>query len=318
MGPDDIFPVILTYGWENLHLELADQLLLAGIPPGNCLIVHNPSGHADEWRPTERPGFRSIAMDRNRGYAGGMNRGIAEQRRVGAEVLLLLTHDTRLHADAVPALLDALQRHPDFGVLGLVLDRFADESPPYAVTGRSYGGTSCPNGSVEHLREQPPSVDGIAEVPWTDGSALAIRSVALRDASPLPESYFMYFEEAHLCSVVRTAGWRVGTALGAIAESSPGGTSRPAAYGYLFARNGLDWARRERGAKWALRFGLFQLRLAWRLTPKPGGRRFRDPRTRRVGYALLAGRLWGLVDGLRGRSGPPPRRLAQRGDIAGT
>lgn len=308
MQASDLFPVILTYGIEQTHLELAGQLVAQSVPAENCLVVHNPS-EPGEGLPQVPEGFRSVRMDRNGGYGCAMNRGIREQLATSSEVLLLLTHDTRLGPGAIAALVEAAGHHEDVGVFGFVLDRVDD---------RSFGGMQFPDGSVAHVEQPPAAIDGIVEVPWVDGSALAVRVAALAERDPLPEHYFMYFEEVWLCSGLRRRGWRTATVVDAVASSSPGWSRRPAAQAYLFTRNGIDCLRRARGRRWALRFAGHQLRLIWRLAPKPGGERFRDPRRRRLGYALVLGRALGLLDAVRGRWGPPPPFVLGRGDISGT
>lgn len=303
-----IFPVILTYGREQPHLALAAELVEQGVPAENCLLVHNPSAPGETWLPDAPDGFARELMPRNGGYSTAMNRGLRLQLERGARLVLLLTHDARLRDGAVAAIAAAATRRPDFGVLGFVLDRGAD--------GVSFGGCQRPDGAVTHVVEAPPAEDGIAEVPWVDGSALALRAEAAAGLV-LPERYFMYFEEAALCSALRRSGWRTGTVLDAVAASASGASRRPGAHGYLMTRNGLDWARRERGRRWALRYARHQARVGWRLMPKPGGERFRDPARRRAGYAAVTGRALGVLDFLRGRWGPPPQRLLRAEDIAG-
>jgi GT2 family glycosyltransferase len=134
---------------------------------------------------------------------------------------------------------------------------------------------------------------------------MLVRLAALDAGTPLPEEYFMYFEEAYLCSTLARRGWRTGSVPAATAESAPGGSSRPAAYGYLYARNGLQWARTLGPAR-------------------ASGRAFAWSQLRRIGQDLArrrdlrasAARVHGLVDGLRGRSGPPPAWVLHASDIS--
>lgn len=299
---------ILTYGGSGLHVRLVEQLLGAGLAPEQVLLVHNPSTPG-ETPSSEIRGVRVHTMERNLGYAGAMNRGLALHRRDGREAALLLTHDTRLGDGALDRALAALQGSPRHGVLGFALDQ--------GPAGRSWGSTLHASGVVAPIRERPPGAV-VADVPWIDGSAMLIRLAALPADAPFPERYFMYFEEAYLCSAVRRAGWEVGTALAAEAISEPGGSRRPAAYGYLYARNGLDWARTFAGRRAALRFAAMQVRIAVTDLPKPGGNRFRERDVRRDLYALGAGRILGLAAALAGRWGPPPAFTLPGSDIAST
>jgi GT2 family glycosyltransferase len=149
---------------------------------------------------------------------------------------------------------------------------------------------------------------------FVDGSAMFLR-LAASGPSPMPERYFMYYEEAEVCSVVRERGWSVGTALEAIATSVSGIEHRHGAFEYLYVRNGLDWTRRHRGATAALAYGWRELRRGVQSMPKPWEPRFRDARLRRSGYERLLPRVLGLIDFARRRWGPPPDVLLRMSDI---
>jgi N-acetylglucosaminyl-diphospho-decaprenol L-rhamnosyltransferase len=301
--------VILSFGHAERFRPLVDGLLASGIPAEDVLVVHNPYGAADAWLPATRHGVEVRRMPTNVGYAAAMNRGV-EELAERASCVLLLTHDTRLSPDAVSVLMAASAAAPEYGVLAPAVE--FDGSAATAA----YGSRVTTNGTVAHVTSRP-VVDhrGIADVAWVDGCAMLLRSQAFREAGRLRADYFMYFEEAELCDRMRTAGWRVGVVPAARARSEPGAGSRPTAYGYLFARNGLHWAGRHGGRRLAARFAARQLVASWRDLPKPGGRRFKSRELRRRGVRLAAGRCAGLIAGTLGVTGPPPRALARASDM---
>jgi N-acetylglucosaminyl-diphospho-decaprenol L-rhamnosyltransferase len=301
--------VILSFGRTERFRPLVDGLLAAGISAGDMLVMHNPYGPEDTWVPTAPDGVGVRRMPTNVGYAAAMNRGIDELAD-RASAVLLLTHDTRLAPDAVSLLSAAIESAPEYGVLAPALEFDGSGS---AV---AYGSRVSASGIVAHVTS-PPAVDdrGVADAAWVDGCAMLVRVQALRDAGPLRADFFMYFEEADLCDRVREAGWRVGVVPAARARSEPGGGRRPAAYGYLFARNGVHWSRSHGGRRLAASFALRQLSSSWRDLPKPGGRRFRSGQLRRQGVQLAAGRCVGLIAGALGRAGPPPPLFARKSDM---
>jgi GT2 family glycosyltransferase len=235
-----------------------------------------------------------------------MNRAIGEFERRGMSAVLLLTHDARLDPDTLDVLVSAAQAAPQYGVLGLAIRGAGN-----AAT--SYGANIGADGLAQHVTE-PPGTDDIADVEFVDGSLMLLRLEA-SGARPLPEHYFMYFEEAEVCAAVREGGWKVGTVLAATAASVSGTGQRRAAFQYLYVRNGLDWMLRRRGRLAACRFAAGELRRALRDTPKPGGRRFRDDTRRRAGYEQLLARGLGVVDFVRRRWGPPPAKLLASSDV---
>jgi GT2 family glycosyltransferase len=303
---DDLGVVVLAYGRSNRHGALLDDLRTAGLRDERLVVVHNPDRPADGWRPACPEDATLIALPRNLGYAAAMNRGIGTLAERGHPAVLLLTHDARVALPTLRTLVDAANAAPRYGVLGLAV-RGAGGAPI------SYGAYIDAQGMVRHRSERPAGRH-VADSMFVDGSALFLRLEACGRA-PMPERYFMYFEEAELCSMARARGWRVGTALDAVATSVSGIEQRTAAFHYLYTRNGLDWIGRHRGARAALAYTGHELRRAWRDTPKPGGARFRDARLRRAGYGLLLARTLGIVDVLRHRWGPPPEFLRRMSDI---
>ena len=89
-------------------------------PADSILVVHNPA-EPGEPAPAAPPGCEVLQAERNLGYAGGMNLGIARLRERGAgpPLLLLLTHDARLREGALGALLEASRRSPGSGFSAL-------------------------------------------------------------------------------------------------------------------------------------------------------------------------------------------------------
>jgi GT2 family glycosyltransferase len=310
---NDVAVLILTYGPNARHRELAESLLSDGVAPERLLIVHNPDGSTDGAQPWCPDSVTPLIMDRNVGYGQAMNAGIEQALSDGVRWVLLLTHDVRFDRGGLAALLDARRRADDFGILGPTLCEHA--------TGRvySYGGVDDQRTIVRHLTIRPePGEVGIAPCHWVDGCAALIRADALAEAGSIRGDFFMYFDETELCLRVRRHGWRVGIVLDAVARTAPGELSRPASYGYLFCRNGLAYARAANGWGGVRRAATSQFRLAWEILPRPYRRGFFDVGYVRWALSWVLGIAGGFVAFALGRWGPPPPSLQRMGDIRGT
>ena len=304
--------VVLSYGVRNQQAELVEDLVAAGVPPSQILVVHNPDGTQEGAHLEVLPGVAVCWRKRNEGYGPAMNSGIQHWLERGLEWVLLLTHDVRLEPGAVEELLAVGAQNPSYGVLGPVL---VD-----AKTGRpfSYGGIDMRENIVGHRLDRPRSANGVALCGWVDGSVVLVRARAYQESGPIESRFFMYFEEPDFCVRVRRAGWHVGVALGARAVTDPGLPKRPLAYGYLFCRNGLRYAWRTGGPRRVALAVASQLRMSWYLAAKPYNRRFYDRSFRRMGWPTAAGICLGLLGAARGQSGPPPRFIQRLTDIGGT
>lgn len=301
--------VVLAYGEGGRFGAVVESLLGEGLSPEAIVVVHNPA-EPGEAPPSPPPGCRLVAAERNLGYAGGMNLGIGAARTSDPEMLLLLTHDARLHPGALATLLEAARAQPLAGVLGPALVLAGSEAP------FSFGGITRPSGTNAHRRRPPPTAaSGVAGCDWVDGGTMLVRTAAIDRSGGFDENFWGYCEEADLCLRVRRAGFEVGVVPAARADQEPGGAKRPGAWSYLLTRNGAEYARRAVGFRGAaticLRAGGFVgfdlLRVVAR-TLRAGDRH--EP------WATAVGTARGVQDFLRGRWGPPPSDLPGMGDLS--
>lgn len=310
MAAEALGVVVLAYGGGGEHEPLVASLLAEGVGPASILVVHNPA-EPGEPAPYVPPGCEVLQAERNLGYAGGMNLGIARLRERGADPLLLLTHDARLREGALDALLGAAGRSSQFGILG----------PALVLTGTdvpfSYGGVTGAGGANAHVKEPPAAPgDGVFACDWVDGGTMLIRRDVLEVAGDFDERFWGYCEEADLCLRARRAGYAVGVVLSAQADQDPGATKRLGAWAYLTTRNGIEYARRAAGLRgllsivsrsaWLVGLNLIRTMLrAVRL--RPG-----DPAEP---WTLVVGISRGTLDWFRRRWGPPPPGLPGMGDL---
>jgi N-acetylglucosaminyl-diphospho-decaprenol L-rhamnosyltransferase len=309
----DIYVLILTYGAANKHRELVEVVLESGVSATQIVLVHNPDGSLDGARPWAPLGASTLIMPRNVGYGHAMNAGITFAAERGADWLLLLTHDVQFSGSGLANLLAARHRSDAFAVLGPAL-RQADTGSVY-----SFGGADDGEAMVRHITDEPANrVDGIAECLWIDGCAMLVRPTPVVAAGLLRGEFFMYFDEPDLCLRIRRLGWKVGVVTEASARTSPGGFSRPAAYGYLFCRNGLAYALAAGGRRGLSSFAISQVRLAFRTLLRPTRREFYRPAHQLTSLSRVAGIALGFVAFFAGRWGPPPPLLQRLGDIGGT
>jgi N-acetylglucosaminyl-diphospho-decaprenol L-rhamnosyltransferase len=291
---------------EQTERCLAAVAASEGVTP-DVLVVDNGSAADDAGHFRARLGAdRVLALPNNRGYAGGMNAGLAFWReRGGDDPLLVLTPDATIRPSTLRLLLDELNATPDAGVVG-----------PVVIYSRELGLLSA-GGMVDPSRARAPAVPGpLGDAPydthWIDGCCMLIRPAALDDVAPaFDERYFAYFEETDFNGRVRAVGWRVRVVPGAVIDHPKSVGTLPPYYFYYMTRNNYLFWRKNFGVGTAR----VAVNVAWSTARSVASavRALVVPRRRpelraRVRDARLQvrGALLGTRDHLRGRYGRMP------------
>lgn len=153
---------------------------------------------------------RLIANPSNVGFACANNQAV---RKSSGRYVLLLNSDTEVHAGALQAMTDFMDRHPRAAACGPLLlntdGTLQSSCHPLLTPGREFWRLFFLDrvwrwGSYDQVswnRAEPHLVEVIK------GACLLLRHEALDQVGLLDESYFMYTEEMDLCYRLARAGW---------------------------------------------------------------------------------------------------------------
>lgn len=153
------------------------------------------------------PRVRIIHLQKNLGYAGNNNVGIAAAVESGAEWVFVLNEDVVLAPDAVSRLVQAGQPDPRVGILGPLVYH-ADE--PQVI--QSAGGHLTPGWNSYHAGQNQPDrgqYSAPIAVDWISGCAILVRREVIQQTGMLDERFFYYWEETEWCWRAGRAGWGV-------------------------------------------------------------------------------------------------------------
>jgi GT2 family glycosyltransferase len=196
-----------------------------------------------------------LATGGNLGYAAGNNAGIAVALERRPEFVLLVNPDLRVEPTTVERLLRAAAEVPDAGAIGPRIvhgsdDDAAEAAGPVRIWFDGGVFDRADAGATTHLhmgrpeRELPPG--GPRDVDYVTGACLLLRADAVRAVGPLPEDYFLYFEETDYNQQLAAAGWRlvVDSRARAVHHKRSSGDLPTPAYTYYMRRNKQLFARR--------------------------------------------------------------------------
>jgi len=263
---------VALINWNGLADTIAclESLRAAAPRPEHTVVVDNGStdnstGPIDAWiRQHTDLRCQLIALPSNRGFAGGNN--VALERLAAYEELthfLLLNNDATVSPSFFADLRQALTQVPDAGVLGFTI---YDSSP------RGKGRVWYAGGFVQRWRalgrhrDDVPRDGRLVPVEFVTGCAMLISRAGFARLGPLPECYFIYFEDAEYCLRARAAGFSVLYAPKPVVHHAIHGSLRATTaarvdrrYAHsraLFARRNLRGATRVAAVAYLLAAGL--------------------------------------------------------------
>lgn len=228
--------------------ECVASLLRLDDANSEVLVVDNGSREDEASLLSLRfPGqIKTLRLEANEGFAGGMNRGLSYALEHGYAFALLLNNDCVVD----PALLTHLRQEmarPGVGLVGPVVCYYDHPSIANSAGSRFRRNLLKEtrlgrNEPVERLPKDPYEVD------FVDGSCMLVSLAAVREVGRLDPVYFAYWEEVDWALRFRQKGYRVVCVPAArtfhkIGRSTGGDTTDFHTYAYW--RNELRFVRRN-------------------------------------------------------------------------
>ncbi len=172
------------------------------------IIVVDNASRQDEAAVIARryPQVKTVRSNRNLGFSGGNNLGM--QHATGC-YLFLINNDTYLTDDGLQPLIARLETHP---LIGAVSPQIRFAQPPQYIQFAGYTPLStitlrnepigCGRADIEAFRVPHPT-------PYLHGAAMMLKREVLEQVGPMPEVYFLYYEELDWCTQMTRAGYEL-------------------------------------------------------------------------------------------------------------
>lgn len=207
---------------RNCCASLANQTY-----PNLCVVVvdNGSTAHTIDELRKECPNAGIVSMDRNIGFAGGVNVGLCHSTESidPRGYVWLLNNDTICEADALERLVAKAEADPAIGAVGCQMEEGGEDSD----------GTSRIASAGKKLRPplwiptEPKTPD---DIDYICGASMLIRVEALRQIGNLDDGYFFFFEDADWCFNARSKGWKIGVADGVFIKHKGSATIKRASF----------------------------------------------------------------------------------------
>lgn len=165
------------------------------------------------WTREHHPEVKVLAMDENRGFAGGYNHALDQ---IPGDYFVLLNQDveTTPGHDWISPLIDTFESDTALGAAQpKILAQREKESFEYAGAAGGYldslGYPFCRGRIFDSLEKDERQYDSVEEIFWATGACLFIRASLYKGLGGLHPEFFAHMEEIDLCWRVKRCGYRI-------------------------------------------------------------------------------------------------------------
>lgn len=207
----------------------------------DIVVADNGSSDASlSWLDIHYPEVKTIALEKNMGYAGGYNRAIAqlnalefEQNGDPYQLYVLLNNDIKVVQNWLTPIVSAFQKNPDLVAAQPKIKDLGDlQRFEYAGAAGGYidafGYPFCRGRILNVLEQDHGQYDDQKDIFWASGACLALRSEAFERVDGFDEDLFAHQEEIDLCWRLKAQGGQVRCITDSSVYHKGGGTLKSA------------------------------------------------------------------------------------------
>lgn len=203
----DVSIITINFNSHEETIELVKSILSLNEPEYTfeIVVVDNASDYNPEKDITPLSSkIKYIRSEENLGFAGGNNLGI--QNAEGA-FLFFLNNDTVIYKNTIPHLLGRFKEDQHLGMVSPKILFYQTNIIQYA--GFSPLNTFSRNFAYGNREEDNPEFNKYTDTYSAHGAAMMISSEAVKNVGPMPDDYFLYYEELDWSQRFKSAGYKV-------------------------------------------------------------------------------------------------------------
>lgn len=258
---------IITINYNRLILTLDFLSSIAELTYANTEVIvvdnaslEDPSAEIQ----LQFPQVKVVRSERNLGFSGGNNLGV---RHAEGQFFLFINNDTLVTPTLIEELLIPFEQDPSIGLVSpkilfasrRTIIQYAGSTSVNPITGR--------NKTIGSHKKDQGQFDIPGDTAYAFGTAMMTSRKLFEEVGPMPEIYFLYYEELDWSCMFKRAGYRIYFQPSAIVYHIAYGAvgSNSTLYTYYILRNRILFMRRNiRG--W--RLWIFYFYTAFVILPK--------------------------------------------------
>lgn len=208
--------ITVNYNQPQATEELLDSIIeLNTYPQLEIIVVDNGStiNRVPEWT-SRYPRFKFIRSEKNLGFAGGNNIGIAESN---CDYLFLINNDTVITEKLVDKLVNFLDENPEYGIVSPKIRYYTPNTMLQYAGFTKMNFYTARNKCISQYETDNGQYDQLGKLTYyAHGAAMMLRKDLVNSIGLMPEDYFLYYEEMDWCEMFKRAGYKTGLCINAL------------------------------------------------------------------------------------------------------
>ncbi|MDG1941374.1 MAG: glycosyltransferase family 2 protein [Flavobacteriaceae bacterium] len=192
---------ILNWNGENLLKRFLKEVV-DNSPEATVYLIDNAStDESVDYVKKNHPRVSIVLLDKNYGYAGGYNRGMAS---IKEDIFCLLNNDVLVNPGWLTPILDHFQKHPKTAIAQPhIMDLNQPDKFEYAGAAGGFidrlGYPYCRGRFFNEVEKDGGQYDKDEKIFWASGACFFIRKEVFESMKGFDEDFFAHMEEIDLC-----------------------------------------------------------------------------------------------------------------------
>lgn len=219
--------VILNWNGRKVLEQFLPSVVRSSYPHYQVVLADNAStDDSCAWVAQQYPQVRIIAMEQNRGYAGGYNRALQD---IAADYYVLLNSDVEVQPGWLEPMIRLMEADPQIAACQpRILSYTERDQFEYAGAAGgwldAWGYPFCRGRVFDTVEKDLGQYNDSRPVFWASGAALLIRSRCFHEMRGFDPYFFAHQEEIDLCWRLQHAGHKIYVEPASIVYHLGGGT----------------------------------------------------------------------------------------------
>ena len=200
--------VTLTWNTTEVTCDFLRSLNEHGTYKNMEVIVVDNGSKED---PT--PAFKAIYPDvkvilngKNLGFTGGNNVGI---RAAKGDFLFIVNNDTEVTPGLIEGLLEIFEQYPDAGMVSPKFHYFFHKGTIEYAGYNSINIFTGRNGMIGSREQDQGQYNEVKQTNYAHGGGMMVPRKVVEEVGPLPEHFFIYYEELDLSEQIKRKGYKI-------------------------------------------------------------------------------------------------------------